>query len=730
MLHNSLHRRDLLKAMNANPLCVRRRDVHRHVGRREGVGPQPNQIALDGTWKIEASRNASAERAVAADAEDFLKRMGVTIDGGATSRVHLEIGSRERGFRTVVEPGRVEVHAADASCLWSGWTQLEYQMRMANGPLLVKGEHQAEPMWEVQIAPPAWGANMFVPDFSSEYLGDDAFRSLAHAGANGMFVYGDFLCYAATTRLPEIDQPDAAQHIETLRDAARRAANFGIKLYLVAVSPKLPADHAVFKAHPGARGAQLAAGGDTPDIHCLCSSDADALGFHADVMGHLFKEIPDLGGLVLIIGGESYYHCFMRAAGAGKGRTNCKQCDGKLAEDVIANLLKVTADAVQQHQPAAKIMAWPYSAQGFWSAEPHQLKFIDRLPANVALCSEIDKDQHYVKDGYTKSIWDYSVDFTGPSDRIIAQANRCAQRERELFIKTETAHGIELLHLPYVPCIQRSARRWQAIRSIRPTGLIQRWGFIGMYDSVAESIGFVARWDPDFTPEGSSLAIAMLYFADAAPRVTQAWKQFDRAVGHIPLLVTGGYYLGPLFLGPCHPLPTWTGPTPDAFRGSLYYLLEAEATFAKPRAATRDDLTVLSLGHLQYAPYVEREFTAAMTEAAAGHEILKKIDPQSLPPHCREALIEQQAIGEYLYRTFVSTVNLIRFLKAKEAGGDNRAKLVEAAKDELENTKSARTIYERAPYLSHHLRLDMGAHESIRMIDAKVELLEKYLATT
>src|SRR5262245_18456293 len=107
-------------------------------------------------------------------------------------------------------------------------------------------------------------------------------------------------------------------------------------------------------------------------------------------------------------------------------------------------MLKVTADAVHQHQPKAKIMAWPYSAQYFGSAEPNQLKFIDRLPGNVALLSEIDKDQQYVKDGYTKSILSYSVDFTGPSDRIIAQANRCAQRDRELFIKTETAHGIEL----------------------------------------------------------------------------------------------------------------------------------------------------------------------------------------------------------------------------------------------------------------------------------------------
>jgi hypothetical protein len=474
----------------------------------------------------------------------------------------------------------------------------------------------------------------------------------------------------------------------------------------------------VFRQHPGARGAQLAAGGDTPNIHCLCSSNADALGFHADVLGNLFKQIPDLGGLVLIVGGESYYHCFMRAQGAAKGRTNCKQCDGKVAEDVIANLLKVTGDAVRQHQPAAKIMAWPYSAQHFWSAEPNQLRFIDSLPQNVAFMSEIDKDQPYVKDGYTKPIWDYSVDYEGPSDRIVAQANRCAQRGRELFLKTETAHGIELLHLPYVPSIQRSARRWQAVRSLRPAGLIQRWGFIGMYDSVAECVGFAARWDPDFAPEPSSAAIAGMFFGSAAPQVAAAWKQFDRAVGHIPVLTTGGYYLGPMFLGPCHPLPTWTGPTPDVFRGSLFFLLEGEATFSPPRAATRDDFTVAELSRIGAEPYVEPEFTAARDEAARGHAILAKLDAASLPPHCRDELVEQQAIGELLYRTFRTTVNLIRFLRQRD---------VAIATDELENTRAARTIYERAPYLSHHLRLDVGVNESVKMIDAKLKLLEAFL---
>ena len=56
-----------------------------------------------------------------------------------------------------------------------------------------------------------------------------------------------------------------------------------------------------------------------------------------------------------------------------------------------ANLLKVTADAATTMSPNALITAWPYSAQAFWSAEPNQLKLIDRLPENVGLLTEIDK---------------------------------------------------------------------------------------------------------------------------------------------------------------------------------------------------------------------------------------------------------------------------------------------------------------------------------------------------
>src|SRR5262249_18740872 len=142
------------------------------------------------------------------------------------------------------------------------------------------------------------------------------------------------------------------------------------------------------------------------------------------------------------------------------------------------------------------------------------------------------------------------VEYVEHSDRIVSQALRCSQRHRDLFIKSETAHGIELLHLPYVPCISRSARRWESLRAIRPRGVLQRWGFIGMFDSVAEQIGYQARWNPNYTPPEAPLQVAHQRVGPPAQPVVAAWKLFDEAAGHIPAITISAYYIGPCFLGP------------------------------------------------------------------------------------------------------------------------------------------------------------------------------------
>ena len=206
------------------------------------------------------------------------------------------------------------------------------------------------------------------------------------------------------------------------------------------------------------------------------------------------------------------------------------------------------------------------------------------------------------------------------------------------------------------------------------------------------------------------------------------------------MLTTGAYYCGPAFLGPCHPLPVWVpnGTVPDVFKGNLYYLAEAEASGTDISKRPKDDLTLTSTRQLgllsdEGSPAaIEAEFQRARDAAAAGHDLLAKIDPSKHPDHVRDEIAEQQAMGEYLYRTFRATVNTIRFVRLiEEASGDRksiRPTLLEIARDELANAAAALTMYERAPWLSHHLRLDVGMPPSIEMVREKIRLLEKYLA--
>ena len=47
------------------------------------------------------------------------------------------------------------------------------------------------------------------------------------------------------------------------------------------------------------------------------------------------------------------------------------------------------------------------------------------------------------------------------------------------------------------------------------------------------------------------------------------------AVTHLPAIQLPGYYLGPTFLGPCHPLvPSAGDAVPETFDAYLYYLQE------------------------------------------------------------------------------------------------------------------------------------------------------------
>ena len=726
-MHNSLHLRDLLRRTNNDPLRIGRRDPHRLIAPDPASKPGPGDFELTGRWPVGSYPDA-ARRLITGDLRDFLARMGIETDQASERseppRIALAAAPdlSERDCRLTLQPGRVAIEGGGAAGLWAGHAWLEWEMRARRGPYLPAGVFTRRAAWPIQISQGPWGGNYSVPDFAPEYLSDDAFRLYAHFGVNTMMIYGDLLCYVQSAILPELNTPGFDDNLTLLQDASRRAADYGVRFSYVAVGPKLRPDHLVFANHPGARGTGARINGAR--LHFLCSSDEAVLAFYQETFERLFREVPGLAGTVLIVAEESFYNCKMWRAHASDP---CPRCSNLGTEPAIAGVVGAVAEAVHRARPGAYVAAWPYTTDQ-WE-RPDRAEFIRQLPADAAFWLAIEKDQRYDKGRYVKHIWDYSIDFTGPSDVMRLDARVARETGHGLFVKTETGIGLEVFQFPYVPAMQR---------------LQQSWLFFGMFGSRAEELGLWAAYRPDLSRDAFLHAMAARDFGpETTDAVLAAWKHMSEAMGHLPCVCLTTYYVGPSFLGPCHPLVPQAGDAiPDVFHGYLFYLQENEETFSHRQIDEARTCLVMDRlpdtaravgmnwrGESDGWEIAVDEYAAAAAEAQTAWELLVQAQPSARTEADRARLGEETLLVELVYRTLRSCENTLRFLLARrewERTGDHAAReeMRRIALMERRNASGAEHIYRRAPWLDLAERSDGVFSPCADMIAAKVAWID------
>lgn len=741
-MHNSLFIRDLLARTNNDPLRIDRRDAHRSVAVDPSAKPKNDEFCLEGEWCVSHESDANeAWQFAAADLTDFLELMNVACDSAATRIITL--GTDEalppRAYRLEIGTAKINVCASDAAGIWAGVAALEREMRSRRGPILPQAttEHRARWRWQVSQGP--WGGNYSVPDFSPEYLSDDAFKLYAHYGVNSMMIYGDLLCYAQSDILPELNHPDYDYHITMLADAAERAAKYGVQFTYVVVGPKLRSTHPVFQAHPSIRGSGVASPAGGYSIHCLCSSDETVAAFYDETFTKLFRAVPKLAGMYFIIATESFYHCRMWRNPTHR----CPRCYNQMQEDVVGSMLGRFADAVHRVNHDAFVLGWPYNTDP-WD-RPDGYEFVRRLPKNVGLFNQIDRKHWYEKDGYRKLIWDYSIDYIGPATQVVERIKIAKERGLTLFTKTETGIGLEVFQFPYVPALNRLADKWQVMRDLEPDGVHQSWLFFGMFGTRAEELANWAAYGQCSRDEYLRMMAARDFGPDSVESVTAAWTEMSEAVGHIPSITLTGYYVGPSFLGPCHPLiPDDSTPTPKEFEAVLFFLQEGEETFSHRRIEVRSSLVMDKLPESARSIAIEwdgegdgwdivlREYRTAAKHAGTSWQHLRDAAKYVQTEADAQNLLEETLLTELVYRTFVSCANTVAFLmerKRYESSRDENAlyHMLEIANDELENALAALPIYDQCPWLDIAERTDGYFTPCRVMIEKKAEMLRAFL---
>jgi hypothetical protein len=422
---------------------------------------------------------------------------------------------------------------------------------------------------------------------------------------------------------------------------------------------------------------------------------------------------------------------------AGKDGPDCPRCRLRPPEDVVADLTNAVFRAIRKVKPDAELLAWPYSAH-VWSKDPFQLGLIEKLDPGIQLVSEIDKDYLYQKEGYVKNIWDYSIDFLGPSDRFKAQTVAAAERGLKLCSKTETAVSLEFHGVPFIPCLQRWGERMEIIKRQNPASIYYAYDITGFTRSRPEELAYRLSWHPAGSAAEEIRKIARRDFGPgAADVVIKAWDFFSQALGHCPHL-THGYYRGPSFIGPAQPLMLTEENLPEKLFGRFFYLAEADLS-----EGTGEALRVRPI----YTPDIEISAVemADMDRAVAlwenGVKAMESVRESVAAPYKYEFLRELD-FASYLLTLFRATANANHFftlrrefnLLTKEPSITpelrNRAtallkEMEKIVASDLENARQALPIARRDPRLDLAVRLDLDYPTLVEMIEAKIEFQEK-----
>ena len=416
----------------------------------------------------------------------------------------------------------------------------------------------------------------------------------------------------------------------------------------------------------------------------------------------------------------------MRPYAAEKGHTTCPRCEALGHDAVVANLCNYMADAARQINPAAEVFAWPYSAVSVWSiGDPAQLGFIRKLKPGVALFTDIVKDDTVSKpDGVNKLLWDYSIDLPGPGKLAQQQLKACHDQGIPIHFKTEPELAFEASRLPGLPCLDRWAKRAEAMTSSHADGAWVFPWFVPCFGASTAEVFSYFWWQPAPDPEEF-----LQRFADriagpkAGPHLRKAWHYASQAVDYSPEI--GPYFTGVYYLGPAHPMcADPTAQLPDEFK------MSGDASFVLP--PTGD------------VPVFAKFYRKMADSLALSAKEISLADP--VPPKSNRFAYDAEVSNlRWFYHTFRSTANyyescllrdrLLTLAKEKEQAPtkvtETKELLVRWRRILLDEKANA---IEALPVMDADMRLDFyygfgggaapGKFHGADMIRKKLEILE------
>jgi hypothetical protein len=443
---------------------------------------------------------------------------------------------------------------------------------------------------------------------------DGMLQRLSNLGVNGVWLHVVLRQLAPSADFPEFGQ-GCETRLANLRNLVVRAKACGIKVYLYMNEPRcMPA--AFFDKHPDVAGVR-----EGNNI-TMCTGTEKVRRFLTDSLTHVFREVPDLGGVFTITASENLTSCASHYQQA-----SCPRCSKRSGAETIAEVNTAIAEGVRKGNPKARIICWDWGWKNEWAEE-----IIRLLPDDVYLMSVSEWDLPIERGGVKTTIGEYSISAVGPGPRAPRHWKWAQQRGLKIMANVKVNCTWEISAVPYLPVMNLVARHMENLSKLGIRDLLLSWSLGGYPSPNLQLVREFSKAPPPTAEQALARVAEERYGKTVAPEVLKAWEAFSKAFEQYPY-TTAGLYAGPWQVGPANllylrptgyhatmvgfpydDLDSWRGPyPPEVFAGQFEKVVQgwqeglarlrqasALATTGQARAAVESELRLAVAAGLHF----------------------------------------------------------------------------------------------------------------------------------
>jgi hypothetical protein len=330
---------------------------------------------------------------------------------------------------------------------------------------------------------------------------------------------------------------DSEVRLENLRSLVKRAAQYGIGVYLYLNEPRAMPE-SFFKTLPELAGVRR------DEYVSMCTSQPAVREWMTDALAHVFSKVPGLAGVFTITASENQTNC----ASHGRWR-ECSHCKDRTDSEIIAEVNAAVEAGVHRGNPDAKVLVYDWGWGG-WGEAPDIVKL---LPKSVWLMSLSEWDKPIERGGVKTKVNEYSISSPGPGPRALAHWEAARQAGLKTATEIQFNNTCEIASLPYLPVMDLIAEHIQNLAPIKLSVMMIGWT-MGGYPS--PNFQLAQRLNRSPVPETETVLNELArdrFGPEGAPHARKAWTLTSEAFREYPFHISV-VYTSPVQIGPANPL--------------------------------------------------------------------------------------------------------------------------------------------------------------------------------